>query len=243
MKFIKYTEGYVYHIKDEYFVKVNDDKLMCNKENGQYRPTYFCIKDEKTSLLWVVPMSSQYEKYQKIAEKQIAKYGESLGIVLGEYDGKKAAFLIQNMFPITEKYLDHIHTRNGNSVPVKYSIQNTVKSHLQKARLLLSKGKKVVFPDVNKLEKIMIDEVIVSKPRSESCKTASINDKPKSDHQTVFEENEKRKEVIHTTNAILNENPELKRQFIEAKKKYLQKQDNLNKEKIVSSENTPKHKR
>lgn len=34
-----YQEGYVYHIKDEYFKKVKDDKLMQNKENGVYRPS------------------------------------------------------------------------------------------------------------------------------------------------------------------------------------------------------------
>ena len=36
-----YSEGYVYHIKDSYFNKVNDNKLMANKENGNFRPTYY----------------------------------------------------------------------------------------------------------------------------------------------------------------------------------------------------------
>jgi len=170
-----YSEGYVYHIKDEYFKLAGDDKLMQNKENGQYRPTYFCIKDNSTSLLWVVPMSTRYEKYQQIAEKQSTKYGKSLGIVLGEYDGKRAVFLVQNMFPITEKYLDHIHTRNGNPVPVKHSLQETIKSHVQKARLLLSKGKNVVFPNVLRLEKLMIDEIQSSLSHSESYNDLSKN--------------------------------------------------------------------
>lgn len=34
---MKFQEGYVYHINDEYFAKVQDDKLMQNKENGIYR--------------------------------------------------------------------------------------------------------------------------------------------------------------------------------------------------------------
>lgn len=46
-----YQEGYVYHIKNEYFKKVKDDKLMQNKENGAYRPTFYCLRDEKTTLL------------------------------------------------------------------------------------------------------------------------------------------------------------------------------------------------
>ncbi|GAA6262788.1 hypothetical protein F100043J3_38210 [Mediterraneibacter gnavus] len=35
-----YQEGYVYHIKDEYFEKVQDNNLMQNKEGGTYLPTY-----------------------------------------------------------------------------------------------------------------------------------------------------------------------------------------------------------
>ncbi|MCM1283773.1 MAG: hypothetical protein NC180_08525 [Muribaculaceae bacterium] len=42
-----YREGYVYHIKDEYFMKVNDPNLMQNKENGNYRPTFYCMRDKK----------------------------------------------------------------------------------------------------------------------------------------------------------------------------------------------------
>ena len=38
--------------------------------------------------------------------------------MLEKCDGKKAAFLIQNMFPVILKYIDHIHTKNGNPVPV-----------------------------------------------------------------------------------------------------------------------------
>jgi hypothetical protein len=66
--------GYVYHIKDTYFDKANDDKLMRNYEGGAYRPAYYCIKDEKTRLLWVIPMSTRIEKYQPIIDKEIEKH-------------------------------------------------------------------------------------------------------------------------------------------------------------------------
>ncbi len=36
---------------------------MQNKENGNYRPTFYCMRDEKTSLLWLVPLSSRIEKF------------------------------------------------------------------------------------------------------------------------------------------------------------------------------------
>lgn len=68
-----YQEGYVYHIKDEYFEKVHDSSLMQNKENGTYRPTFYCLRDTKTSLLWMVPLSTPSE------------YISSPGVLSGSY--------------------------------------------------------------------------------------------------------------------------------------------------------------
>ena len=58
--------GYVYHIKDEYFEFAKDERLMKNHEDGSTRPTYFCIKDDNSKILWFIPMSSKIEKYKKI---------------------------------------------------------------------------------------------------------------------------------------------------------------------------------
>ena len=132
---------------------------MQNKEGGTYRPTFYCLRENKTSLLWMVPLSSRVEKFKAIHDKQVAKYGKCLTIVLGEFDGKEAAFLLQNMFPIREYYLDHIHTRNNNPVPVKHSIHREVTTRMKKIRQLHSRGKKVVFPDIDRLEQIMLAEV------------------------------------------------------------------------------------
>lgn len=159
-----YQEGYVYHIKDEYFEKVNDNMLMQNKENGTYRPTFYCLKDEKTSLLWMVPLSSRVDKFRAIHAKQAKKYGRCLTIVLGEFDGKSAAFLLQNMFPVTEYYLDHIHTRNNNPVPVKHSIHSKINTNMKRLRQLHKRGRKVVFPDITRLEEIMLEELKDSHP-------------------------------------------------------------------------------
>ena len=114
---------------------------MQNKEGGTYRPTFYCLRDNKTSLLWMVPLSSRVEKFKAIHDKQVAKYGKCLTIVLGEFDGKEAAFLLQNMFPIRDYYLDHIHTRNNNPVPVKHSIHREVTTRMKKIRQLHSRGK------------------------------------------------------------------------------------------------------
>ena len=55
-------QGYSYHIKDKY--------LMSNKEQGNYRPHYYAIQDRKNpKLYWMIPISSQAEKYKGIVEK------------------------------------------------------------------------------------------------------------------------------------------------------------------------------
>lgn len=158
-----FQEGYVYHIKDEFFAKVQDDKLMQNKENGNFRPTFFCLRDAKTSLLWMIPMSSRVEKYQALYKKQKQKYGKCITIVLGEFDDRPAAFLLQNIFPTTEKYLDHIHTKNDNPVPVNTVIQKVIRSDFQQIRQLLHRNVKIVFPDVQRIENIMLQELSAEK--------------------------------------------------------------------------------
>ena len=62
-------QGYVYHIKNEYFEVVKADKLMKNHEGNYTRPNYFCFKNENEKFMWFIPMSSQVEKYRIIGVK------------------------------------------------------------------------------------------------------------------------------------------------------------------------------
>jgi hypothetical protein len=151
--------GYVYHIKNTYFDAVDDDKLMRNHEGGSYRPTYFCVKDEKSGLLWVIPMSSRTEKYKAYMQKDIDRYGKCLKIVIGEYASVNAAFLLQNMFPVLPKYIDHIHLVKSNPVPVNTRLQAIIDRNFRELLRLHRKGVKIVFPDITRLEKLMLDEL------------------------------------------------------------------------------------
>jgi len=153
--------GYVYHIKDKYFEVASDDKLMRNREGGAYRPTYYCLKDDKTGLLWVVPMSRRTEKYAIFSQKDIERYGDCLKIVIGEYAGVKAAFLLQNMFPILPKYIDHVHTVKQNPVPVDTRLQAKIDRNFRELLRLHRRGIKIVFPDILRLESLMSEEMNV----------------------------------------------------------------------------------
>jgi hypothetical protein len=159
MNYSDIKPGYVYHIKDLYFDVVKDDKLMQNHESGAYRPTYFCIKDEKTELLWVIPMSRRTEKYVEFVQKDIARYGKCLKIVIGEYTGVNAVFLLQNMFPILPKYINHIHLIKQNPVPVNTRLQTIINRNFRELLSLHRRGVKIIFPDITRLERLMLDEM------------------------------------------------------------------------------------
>ena len=152
-------KGYVYHIKDEYFDIVQDVTLMRNHENGKARPTYFCIKNENTDILWFIPMSSKVEKYKKIREEKIKKYGNCDTIVIKKFLGKESAFLLQNMFPTIEKYVDHSHIINGVETKVINQVQKELEDTFNRIIKLVEIGKKVVFTDVKKDTQIMLEQL------------------------------------------------------------------------------------
>lgn len=132
-------EGYVYHIKNDYFEFVDDKKLMKNHEGNSTRPNYFCIKIEKSEIMWFIPMSSKIEKYKKIVDEKVNKYKRCDTIVIGNYRGRDHAFLIQNMFPITLKYIDHIDTVRGKAIQVPLETRNQILEKVNKVFKLKSK--------------------------------------------------------------------------------------------------------
>lgn len=77
-------------------------------------------------------MSSKVEKYEQIINNKIAKYKKCDTIVIGNYRGKKHAFLLQNMFPITSKYIDHIDTVKGKALQVPSETRQIVLNKVNK---------------------------------------------------------------------------------------------------------------
>lgn len=101
--------GHFYYIEDQYFIDFPDVYLMHNKENvkGELhdRPCFYTFKDSKSGLYWMIPFSSQVSKFKGIYNKKIQKFKKCDTIVFGEVLGHEKAFLIQNMCPVTEKYI------------------------------------------------------------------------------------------------------------------------------------------
>ena len=155
---MKVKTGYIYHIKDEFFDVANDKKLMSNHERGKQRPTYFTIKDK--DILWFIPLSSKVEKYQKIVDKKIKKYGSCKTILIEEAFEKKHAILLQNAFPTLEKYIDHVHTINGAPAKVPTNLKNKILDNFNYMMKMKERGINLFFTDIDKIKKQMLEELV-----------------------------------------------------------------------------------
>lgn len=154
---MKIKTGYIYHIKDEFFDKINDKGLMINHENGRARPTYFTIKDK--DILWFIPLSSKVEKYQPIIDKKIKKYGSCRSIMINKIANKPSVILIQNAFPTLEKYIDHPHIVDGKPLKVIDTLKKEILNNFKYLMELKKSGRNIFFPDVDRIKKIMLDEL------------------------------------------------------------------------------------
>ena len=154
---MKIQTGYLYHIKDEFFDIVNDDNLMSNHERGKKRPTYFTIKDK--DILWFIPISSKIDKYQKIIDKKVERYGICNTIIIRKIADSDAAILLQNAFPTLEKYIDHVHTVDGVPLSVPTDLQNEIKRLFKNMIGLKKRGTNLFFTDIDTLKQKMLDEI------------------------------------------------------------------------------------
>ena len=158
---MKIETGYLYHIKDEFFDKINDKGLMINHEKGHSRPSYLAIKDN--DILWFIPLSTKTEKYRSIVTKKINKYGQCKGILIKKIAGIEQAILIQNAFPTIPKYVKSKHTIDGRTIKVASKIEKEIITDFNYMLSLKDKGLNLFFTDIDKIKGIMIDELSINK--------------------------------------------------------------------------------
>ena len=71
-------DAQLYFLSDQYYIDFPDDKLMKKSGHRRWRTSSAALfsgfSDAKNpAIYWLVPISSQYEKYQKIAQARIAE--------------------------------------------------------------------------------------------------------------------------------------------------------------------------
>ena len=151
--------GRFYFIKDSFFDIIDDSELMQNKENGNKRPCYYCFKSKTyDDIIWFIPVSTKIEKYQKIynykIQKQI-KLGKKPSIdtiVFGNVANTYSVFLIQNMFPVTKKYVESQYIKNKVAIRLSNKLQTEVIYKANKVLNLYNHGmKNIIFPNVDKI--------------------------------------------------------------------------------------------
>lgn len=149
--------GYLYHIKDEFFDKINNRGLMINHESGHSRPSYLAIKDD--DILWFIPLSSKIDKYKFIIEKKVKKYGSCKTILIKKIAGREQVILIQNAFPTLEKYVQSRHTIDGRFIKVSSAVEREIIDDFEYVLSLKESGLNLFFTDIDYIENIMLEEL------------------------------------------------------------------------------------
>ena len=136
---VKKTGFYI--IKEKFFEDMSDPYLKGNKEEN--RPHYYCFEDTNTGIYWMIPLSSRVDKYKHIMEKK-KDAGKPCDVIhIARLDnGRENAFLIQDMFPITESYIEREYTIAGNHLMV--TSEHTAREIEQKAKQVMGMLKRVV---------------------------------------------------------------------------------------------------
>lgn len=91
----------------------------------------------------MIPLSSRVDKFKKIIEMK-EKAGKSCDIlhIVKLDNSRENVFLIQDMFPITEEYIEHEYTFAGNHLML--TSEHTAKTIEQKAKKVIGMLKRGV---------------------------------------------------------------------------------------------------
>lgn len=106
----------------------------------------------------MIPISSQAEKYKEIVEKKKKRYGKCNTIVIGLFAGKKM-LLIQNTFPVIEKYFDHVHTIQEQPVTIHKKLDKVLVENLNEVLAMYNRGIKLTFTGIKAIRNIMEEEL------------------------------------------------------------------------------------
>ena len=146
-------DGKFYFIKDEFFNMFKDYGLMI-KNNMVFKDR------QKSEIIWFVPISTKYEKYEEIYEKKKAKSGKKAvyNFVFGNVLGKKAVFLIQNIFPTTLEFIEKKYTNSNKDVEIPEIIKEQIITKSLRVVNLAKAGVQIPFYDIIEMKRILLNK-------------------------------------------------------------------------------------
>lgn len=153
-----------YIIKDDYFIRFNDPFLKGNKE--QNRPHYYCFNDDINGLYWLIPMSGRVDNYKKIIKtrQSCGKPCDILHVCKLSSD-RENAFLIQDMLPVTDKYILRPYTFAGKPlILVKDEDKRIIEQKAKRVLNLIKRGTKVtpLQADVMKIKNELLNDLLIT---------------------------------------------------------------------------------
>lgn len=142
--------GKFYFLKDEYFDRFNDPKLMKGHGNEHSRPCYYSLNDvEHPSIHWLVPISHRIGKFHRIYEHKIENGNRCDTIVFGNVLGYERAFLIQNICPATQDYIGSIYSNNDVDVELSGPLKRELEIKSKRVLSLVKyRNLNLIYPDV-----------------------------------------------------------------------------------------------
>ena len=159
--------GRFYFVKDWFYDRFKNCGLLENKEitsgKEHNRPCCYLFKFDKSdeNIYWMIPISSKVSKYESEYRKSIEKYGLCDNISFGYILGERCAFLPQNLFPITEEYINNVYIDKNTSMPI--TVPRDLMAELnKKARKKIrynQQGKKLGMSNIMKIYSELLKDI------------------------------------------------------------------------------------
>ena len=143
--------GHFYFLTPQYFEDFPNVHAMKNTSEERNRPCFCALKED--DLYWLVPISSQIKKFEKIYSDKIKRFNRCDTIAFAELLGIKKAFLIQNMCPVTEEYVRNEYLdQHSNPVRICEKREKSIISQAKKVLNLHHRGTTLIFGNVLTIE-------------------------------------------------------------------------------------------
>lgn len=153
-----------YIISDSFYNDFPDPYLKGNKK--EQRPHCYALKDEKNNIYWMIPMSSRIEKYENIINRR-SKANKPCDILhIAKLDnGQKSVFLIQDIFPVSDKYINREYTIGGNHLRItSEKLAIIIEQKARKTLGMIRRGVKFTPTQANvlEIEKKLISDMLAN---------------------------------------------------------------------------------
>lgn len=79
--------------------------------------------------------------------------------MISEIANEKSVILLQNAFPMLEKYIDHPHIVDGKPLKVIDTLKEEILDNFKYLLALKKEGRNLFFTDIDKIKEIMLNEL------------------------------------------------------------------------------------